>query len=223
MTTVATNAMRPELMTAMNPAKKGGGSGVENAQDRFMTLLVTQMKNQDPLNPMENAQVTSQLAQLSTVTGIDKLNATLESLKGNFQSNQALQAAGMIGRSVLAPGNGIELREGKGNFGVELSDPADKLEVTVADRAGNIVRKMGFDAQPKGIVALAWDGLSDNGEAVDEGEYRFSVEALQGTRKVAVAGLALREVTSVLAGAQGVRLSLQGMGEVRLEDIRRIE
>jgi flagellar basal-body rod modification protein FlgD len=76
----APSAISPDLLNAVNPKKvKAEAGSVEADQDKFMTLLVTQMKNQDPLNPLDNAQVTSQLAQLSTVTGVNKLNATMES------------------------------------------------------------------------------------------------------------------------------------------------
>src|SRR3990167_8083696 len=89
-------------------AKAGAAATASTAadtQDRFLKLLVTQMKNQDPLNPMDNAQVTSQMAQLSTVTGIDKLNVTLQALSDSMASSQSLQAASMIGYGVLVPGN----------------------------------------------------------------------------------------------------------------------
>ena len=108
MTTIQSNPVSADLLAAMNPASSATSTDSTAAtQDRFMKLLVTQMKNQDPLNPLDNAQVTSQLAQLSTVTGIDKVNATLQSLMGSMQPSQSLQAAGMIGHSVLAPGAGL--------------------------------------------------------------------------------------------------------------------
>jgi flagellar basal-body rod modification protein FlgD len=87
-------------------------------QDRFLKLLVTQMKNQDPLNPMDNAQVTSQMAQLSTVSGIDKLNATVQALSDSMAAAQSLQAASMIGHAALVPGTEIDLLKGKSNAAV---------------------------------------------------------------------------------------------------------
>ena len=88
-----------------------------------MTLLVTQLKNQDPLNPLDNAQVTSQLAQLSTVTGVNKLNTTLESLKASYQSSEALQAANMIGHGVLVEGNYVDLVGRQGDHGRRARPP----------------------------------------------------------------------------------------------------
>src|SRR5690606_21641258 len=101
MTTVQNEKVSQSLLDTMNGTRNTAKSAAQEAQDRFMTLLVTQMKNQDPLNPMDNAQVTSQLAQLSTVTGIDKLNNTMEALIGSVQSSQSMQASSMIGRVVL--------------------------------------------------------------------------------------------------------------------------
>src|SRR4051812_28080749 len=136
MTTVQGSTTKPsaELLAAMNPATKTKDTNsAEAMQDKFMTLLVTQMKNQDPLNPMDNAQVTSQLAQLSTVTGIDKLNSTVEALKGSYQTSQTLQATSMIGHGVLVPGSATTLVEGKALMGIEMSSPADKVQVTIRD------------------------------------------------------------------------------------------
>ena len=77
--------------------------------DRFLKLLVTQMRNQDPLNPLDNAQVTTQMAQISTVTGVDKLNAGIEKLSQSLLSAQSLQSAGVIGHQVLAAGSTLSL------------------------------------------------------------------------------------------------------------------
>ena len=105
------------LLANVNGSSAAKASSTEASQDRFMKLLVTQMKNQDPLNPLDNAQVTSQLAQLSTVTGIDKLNTTLEALMGSFQSGQSLQAVNMIGRGVLVPGADVNLSASQAMLG----------------------------------------------------------------------------------------------------------
>ena len=155
MATVANvpNVASNELLAAMNP-KASAASSTDAAQDRFMTLLVTQMKNQDPLNPLDNAQVTSQLAQLSTVTGIDKLNNTMQAMMASTQAAQSLQAASMIGHGVLVPGTSLSLSGGKAVFGAELSGAADAVQVTIADGAGNPVRVLDLGARPEGAVAL---------------------------------------------------------------------
>src|SRR5687768_10417199 len=102
-----------DLMSTMNTKKSGPTDSVQADTDKFMTLLVTQLKNQDPLNPLDNAQVTSQLAQLQTVTGVNKLNETLETLKSSYQSTEAMQATNLIGHGVLIEGNTLNLTGGK--------------------------------------------------------------------------------------------------------------
>jgi len=222
MTTVQTNTVSPELLATLNGTKKTGASTAEEAQDRFMTLLVTQMKNQDPLNPLDNAQVTSQLAQLSTVTGIDKLNNTLQALQGSYQTSQSLQAANMIGRGILVPGSGIELVEGKSIFGVEMTEPADNVQVTIRNASGLAVRKISLGAQEVGTVPLAWDGKTDSGATATDGKYSFEVTATRGDKKVDATKLSFGEVSSVTTGTAGVKLNVPGVGTVNLADIRQI-
>ena len=127
-----------------------------------MTLLVTQLKNQDPMNPLDNAQITSQLAQLSTVTGVNKLNTTLESLKSSYQSSEALQATNMIGHGVLVEGNYVDLQGGKGILGVDLASAADKVQLIITDpTTGKDVQTIDLGAQAAGTIPMAWDGVPD--------------------------------------------------------------
>ncbi len=222
MSTVQDTKPSAALLATMNPAKTTGQSGSVEAQDRFMTLLVTQMKNQDPLNPLDNAQVTSQLAQLSTVTGIDKLNATLEGLMGSYQSSQSLQAASMIGHGVLTSGSNLDLSKGEGLFGVELAGPADAVEVSIKDAAGKTVRTVNLRSMEAGTFPLKWDGKNDEGVVAADGNYTFSVTATQGGKSTDVTGLAFGSVASVSTGAQGVKLNVPGIGAINLADVRQI-
>jgi flagellar basal-body rod modification protein FlgD len=223
MTTVQTNnGVSNSLLAAMNGSAASAASTTAEAQNRFMTLLVTQMKNQDPLNPMDNAQVTSQLAQLSTVTGIDKLNTTVNSLMSTFQSNQSLQAAGMIGHGVLAAGSNVELTSGMGILGVELAGPADAVKIAIKDGAGNVVRNIDLGAQESGVLPVQWDGKTDSGTTATDGHYTFTVSATQGGQSATASTLAFGQVASVSTGSAGVSLNVGGIGDVGLADIRQI-
>src|SRR3989304_55048 len=144
-------------------------SNVAATEDRFLKLLVTQLKNQDPLNPMDNAQITSQMAQISTVSGIDKLNATLQSMVTSFSTNQSLQATAMIGRSVLAPGSGLQLQNGTAQGGVDLPQAADKVVVSIRDGSGRIVHHVDLGAQAAGGLGFQWDGVLDSGAGAAPG------------------------------------------------------
>lgn len=219
---VENNAVSSSLLAAMNPAQQAASSSASDIQDRFMTLLVTQMKNQDPLNPMDNAQVTSQMAQLSTVTGVNKMNTTLESLIGSFQSNQSVQAAGMIGHVVVTPGSGLSLSEGKAYFGAEFAESVDSIQVAIKNAAGVTVRKMDMGAQVAGPSMLQWDGLNDKGAKAEDGNYTFEITAMKAGKAAELTPLAFGSVNSVSTGTQGVKLNVTGVGAINLADIRQI-
>ena len=222
MSTVQNNTVSPSLLASMNPAAAATQSTAAAAQDTFMKLLVTQMKNQDPLNPLDNAQVTSQLAQLSTVTGIEKMNTTLQSLIGSYQSSQTLQAAGMIGHGVLAAGSSLNLNNAQAPFGIDLTVPADDVKVTIKDASGRAIHSMDLGSQQAGLLALQWDGTTDSGAAAANGQYSFTVSATQGGQNISASTLSFGQVTSVASSGQGVVLNVPGLGQVNLADIRQI-
>lgn len=217
-----TNNVSQALLDSVNGKKTTGGSSVDAAQDRFMTLLVTQMKNQDPLNPMDNAQVTSQMAQLSTVTGIDKLNSTLESLISSVQTGQSYQASSMIGHNVLTAGYNINTTGTGDYFGVDLPIGADNLTVTIKDSAGYPVRTLNFGKQDAGNIPLNWDGFTDEGTVARSGGYQFDVSATTGGNKVEANGLSYSQVMSISNGKDGIRLNLSNLTNVSTADVKEI-
>ena len=219
-----------DLMATMNP-KKGKtavAGSVEAETDKFLTLLVTQLKNQDPMNPLDNAQLTSQLAQLSTVTGVNKLNATVESLKSSYQSSESLQAANMIGHGVLTAGKTIALAKSASVFGVDFGSAADSVQVVIRNAAGKEIKKMDMGAQKVGSVPLVWDGkVDDDGTGkpgvAPDGNYYFDVVAMRGdTRLTDATALTFGSVVSVSTNAQGVRLNVPSVGSIGLADIKQI-
>ena len=193
-----------------------------NEQDRFMTLLVAQMKNQDPLNPMDNAQMTSQLAQISTVSGIDKLNTTLQALSDSMAPNQTLQAASMIGHGVMVSGNGADLANGFALGGFELTQPVDSAAVSIYNEAGELLRSIDIGPQPAGLGKWQWDGKDGAGTAMPDGRYSFEVNAAQGGTSVAAAGLQFGVVNSVTQSAQGVTLDVGRSAGVALSQVKQI-
>jgi flagellar basal-body rod modification protein FlgD len=210
------------LLQSLTGASASSKSEAEQAGDRFLTLLVTQMRNQDPLNPLDNAQVTSQLAQISTVTGLDKLNTTLQSFANGFASTQMLQAATMIGREVLVPSDQIQLVDGAATFGVELTQPADQVVVSILDAAGNTVRKQDLGAHSTGTATFAWNGLNNLGASVPDGRYQISITAKQGGKETSAEALSFARVESVAQNGQEIELELHGLGAANLSDVRRI-
>jgi flagellar basal-body rod modification protein FlgD len=236
MTTVNTAPalVSQDLLATVNPKKATTVDGsVEADTNKFMTLLITQMKNQDPMNPLDNAQITSQLAQLSTVTGVNKLNTTLESLKSSYQSSEALQASNLIGHGVLVEGNFAQLSGGKAIMGVELASAADNVQLIITDPStGKDVQTIELGAQAAGTIPLPWDGVVDptklnpdgSGVALKDGKYLIRVVATQGgaTLKDAKA-LSFDSVASVTTSAKdGVKLNLPNKGVVSMADIKQI-
>ena len=216
-----------DLMSTMNAKKPDSADSVQADTDKFMTLLVTQLKNQDPLNPLDNAQVTSQLAQLQTVTGVNKLNETLETLKSSYQSTEAMSATNLIGHGVLVEGNKLNLVSGKSVFGVELATAADNVQVIVTDpRTGKDVATIDLGASEAGAVPLAWDGSSDSVDAalLADGKYSFRVVATRGGQPLTdVKALTLDTVASVSTNSKdGVKLNLAGAGAITLADIKQV-
>jgi flagellar basal-body rod modification protein FlgD len=191
-------------------------------QDRFLKLLVTQMKNQDPLNPMDNAQVTSQMAQLSTVTGIDKLNSTVEALSASMLASQSLSAVSMIGHPVLVAGTQIDLLNSKADAAVELPQPADNLTVTISDASGNVVRTLNMGAQQGGIANILWDGRTDAGPSATDGKYSFSAVSTLGGMKSDATTLSYGMVNSVAQSQNGVTVNVGQLGEISLNSIKKI-
>lgn len=213
-------ALFASLNASGSSASKTSTAGA--TQDRFLKLLVTQMKNQDPLNPMDNAQVTSQMAQLSTVTGIDKLNATLQALSDSMMSNQSLQAASMIGHGVLVAGQGIDLSKGSGYGGIELTQSADQVDVSIYNQAGALVRNIQLGAQPVGLANWQWDGRNDAGVNMADGSYTFTVNAVQAGAPVAATALQFGMVNSVMQGKQGVTLSVGQLSGIAMSQVKQI-
>ncbi|WP_020166536.1 MULTISPECIES: flagellar hook assembly protein FlgD [Methylotenera] len=222
MTTIQNNTVSQTLLNTMNPAKTAA-SAADAAQDRFMTLLVTQMKNQDPLNPMDNAQMTSQLAQLSTVTGIDKLNNTMQSLISNVQSSQTFQATGMIGRNVMVPGNSLWLSENASYFGVDLPADVDQLTVSIKDAAGSLVKEVNLGPQKAGILPLSWNGFNDAGNSLNDGKYTFEVNAKVAGQSASATSLSYDQVVGINNGSLGIELNLQSLGTVNMSQIKQIQ
>lgn len=221
MTTVNTNnQVSQDLLNSVNT--RGNASTTDETQDRFMTLLVTQMKNQDPLNPMDNAQVTSQMAQLNTVTGINKLNETMSSLINSVQVGQSYQATSMIGHNVLVSGNKLTHSETGGYFGVNVPNGADSLSVAIKNGAGTTIRTLTFGKQDTGVNALNWDGKAEDGTTAPSGEYTYEITAKIGDSKTTSTALSLAQVQSVSTSTTGVKLNLSNNTAVAVSDIAEI-
>ena len=227
MSTIGSNVLNSvNGSAAAQAAAAASKSDGADLQDSFMTLLVTQLKNQDPMNPMENAEMTSQLAQINTVSGIQDLNATLESITGQIDAGQAIQASGLIGKGVLVPGQRVLVGEDGSTtpFGVELEQSADEVNITIRNESGEVVRRFESFAMDAGVESFTWNGEMDNGETAPKGAYTVSVEASADGESLDTVQLNYALVNGVSLDQEGApRLDLGGISEqVTLADIRQI-
>lgn len=214
-------------VSSVNGTSSGSSLASHSAQqlnDRFLKLLVAQMSNQDPLNPLDNAEVTSQMAQISTVTGINQLGDTVARLIEQFARVEAMQAAQLTGRDVLVAGDELVHAEGGGasGAGVELDADATAVRVEIRDANGAVVRTIDLGDLAAGIHRFEWDGRTDGGVEVAPGRYTFSVSGLVDGREVEFGELAQRRVEGVRSGGLGVELVLQGGGTAAYTDVRQI-
>jgi flagellar basal-body rod modification protein FlgD len=191
-------------------------------EDRFLRMLIAQLKNQDPLNPLDNAQVTTQMAQISTVEGINKLNATLAAMAAAAGGQQAMQATTMVGRQVLASGNTLTLAEGGAHGGYMLDGAVDGLKLTVKSASGEVVYTAELGAQQAGLHVFSWDGVSDGGAQSAPGAYSFEITAKNGKETVGVETLTLGRVDGVTPKDGGAKLSIGSLGEVDFAAIKHI-
>jgi len=216
------NSSAAQVFASGNEATGSVRKGVDESQDRFLKLLVTQMQNQDPLNPLDNAEVTSQLAQISTVTGIDKLNDTLKLMVSDLDAMRSLEATSMIGHGVLVEGSSMRLEDNVAIAGIELPQPVDELVISIQDSSGITIRNMALGAQPEGIKTFSWDGVTDSGTAAANGTYSFTVNATQGDKDISAAALALATVNSVSPDEKGAILDVGELGFIGMSDIKQI-
>lgn len=197
-------------------------SAAEDQQSKFLKLLTTQLQNQDPLNPMDNAETTSQLAQISTVDGIERLNQTIASMMSSYKTGEAYQAAALVGRQVLVDGNQLQLQEGLSLGGVDLEGDADHVYVTFYDSTGKEVDKVDLGAMDKGSNTFIWGGELSDGTQLADGKYTIKVEAQLAGKKVDVSSLEMATVASVVNGTDGVSIEIGRFGQMSLSDIKRI-
>jgi flagellar basal-body rod modification protein FlgD len=188
------------------------------AQDRFMKLLVAQLNNQDPMNPMDNAQMTSQIAQINTVTGIQQVNDTLKSMAEQFTSLQVLQGASMVGHDVLVEGNTLTRNDGVAKGAVELAGNADSVKVEILTPGGQLMDTLNLGAMDAGRHSFEWNAASYQGT----GEPSFRVVATRAGQSIDTVSLTQDRVVSVASDSGVMTVQLQGRSSVAYSAIKAI-
>lgn len=223
MTTVDTSSTSTNsVLQSLMKSSSSTTSTTDEMSDRFLTMLVTQMQNQDPLNPMDNAQITTQLSQINMVKGIDTLNTTLGSLLGAYNDALSMQSSALIGKSVLSAGDSLELGSSGALGGVKLAGAADKVTVTIQNSSGVTVATEELGKQDAGVVDFVWDGKDSDGNPSATGSYTFSVAASNNGEKVTATALELGTVSALVKGSSGFQLEVPGSGLIDFSAVEQI-
>ena len=212
---------------SVGAATKGVTGSSALGKDAFLQLLVTQLKNQNPLDPQDNTAFVAQLAQFSSLEGITTLNDTVNSLSGGLQSSQALQASSLVGRSVIVQTNEAYVDPASGkpfNGTVVVKDADSKPVITITDADGEVVRTLEMGSQKAGNADFTWDGKDDDGVLLDKGSYTFTASSKNDTGTTALTTYLPATVNSVTLSKTGgeIMLNLAGLGSIGMSKVQTI-
>lgn len=214
---IASTTSTSALIQGQNPTSTPL-SDANASQDRFLKLLVAQMNSQDPMNPMDNAQMTSQMAQINTVSGINQLNETVKSLGTQFNAMQVLQGASLVGHDVLLSGNTLSVDGTTATGAIDLPSNADKVSIEIRSPGGQLLDTMNLGAIQAGRHDFQWDASNYTGA----GNPSFKVTATNGGKPVATTPLVRDTIVSVSNNGAGMSVQLKGRNPVAYEAIQSI-
>lgn len=234
MSDITTNSYLNSLTLSAqnNSTEESSEDKNELGQNAFLELMITQLENQSPLSPQDNSEFVAQLAQFSSVEGLDKLNKNFDDFTSSFMSNQALQASSLVGRSVTVPGKEAWLLESgvvSGSF--DLSASSSNVSMNIYNAKGELVEDIPLGALESGETVFRWNGsrLEVNGELIDweaesalePGQYKFSVLASQDGKSEEIDTALSANVNSVTIDENNqLVLNLAGVGPVKINDVK---
>lgn len=216
-TTSSVNSSSSASALANLTSGSGTVSDATAAQDRFLKLLVAQLNNQDPMNPMDNAQMTSQMAQINTVTGINKLNETMSNMVSQLLSTQILQSASMVGHNVLMAGNTLNVSNGVAAGAVDVGASADTVTVEIQSPGGQVLDTFNLGAKDAGRHEFTWDASAYSGQTV-----KLAVKASIGGKSVAATPMTVDTIESVSNESGVLKLNLKNGSSVSYSDVAAI-
>ena len=197
------------LSALQNPTPTSTDSTGTLGKDAFLQLLVTQMKNQNPLDPQDNTQFVAQLAQFSSLESMQNLTSTVDSIASSYKSSQALQASSLVGRSVIIDTGSTTVDTAKGLAGTVVVPGASSLTtVKVYDAQANLVKTIDLGVQTGGNANFTWDGLADDGTVAPAGNYSFQATGTLEGKNTALATYLPATVSSVTLGVNGAETTL---------------
>jgi len=224
---LANSARSTTTDTSVGAASKAVTGSQSLGKDAFLQLLVTQLKNQNPLDPQDNTAFVAQLAQFSSLEGITSLNDTVNSLSGGLQSSQALQASSLVGRSVIVQTSEayVDPASAKPFNGTVVVNEADtKPTITITDADGEVVRTLDLGVQKAGNVDFTWDGKDADGVLLEKGSYTFTASTQTTSGTTALTTYLPATVNSVTLSKTGgeIMLNLAGLGSIGMSKVQTI-
>ncbi len=218
----------PASLSASNISTASTAPASASAQvspDQFLQLMVSQLQNQDPSQPMDTGTFLTQMAQISSSQGINKLQSSFSSLATSLQSNQALQASTMVGRQVMIESSTVQT-DGTNptSFGLELPAEAGAVQVSITDASGQLVRQLSLGPTAAGTAHVSWDGKNANGTQVPAGGYTMTAAGIIAGQAQSLTTCALAPVESVSMSGNGVapQLNLTNYGTVGLGAVKEV-
>lgn len=204
-------ALNATATSSSGKSTKSASQSAAETQDRFLKLLVAQMKHQDPLNPLDNAQVTSQMAQIQQVTSLATLDTSIKGLGAQLGQLQALQSVGLVGREVNVPGDRMIVRGGQAAGSFSLDSAANGVKLEVLSAAGGVIDTVALGAQGQGLQSFKWPAGT---KAADGAELRFRITANQGASPVPGTTFSRDKVAAVFSNNGALKLNLERLGPV---------
>jgi flagellar basal-body rod modification protein FlgD len=224
-TGVSSSVLDSLQKTTSSTNSSTGTAGSALGKDAFLQLLVTQMQNQNPLDPQDNGEFVAQLAQFSSLESMQSLNSSVSTIANNYQSSQALQASSLVGRSVIAQTDKAVVDPAKGLTGsVALTSSSSNTTVGVYNAKGDLVRSIDLGSQSAGNASFTWDGKDSNGAVAAAGTYTFKAAATVDGTATAMSTYLPATVNSVTMGTNGgeLTLNLAGLGGIALSKVQTI-
>jgi flagellar basal-body rod modification protein FlgD len=219
----------PEAYATGQASNTANKKKTELGQEDFLALMVAQLKNQDPFKPLDPSQYVGQLAQFSSVSGLSSMNQQLTNLTNSLRGNQVLDGAGLIGRTVIAPGTQVYLDDATNTDRIlpqgmiDVPAGASSVQLVVKDSSGATVKTQALDAT-RGMHGFSWDGTNNDGGNVKAGDYKIEVVAKVGDQNVSLATSVAARVSSVALDPStgGLVLTTDPLGDVAMSDIERV-
>jgi flagellar basal-body rod modification protein FlgD len=191
----------------------------------FLTLMLAQLKNQDPTSPVDSNTFLSQLASLSQVQGITQLNTSFSALSSSLVSNQAMQASSLLGHQALVGSTTATLGSGAVTGAVQIPQTTSDAVLNISDSSGALVRQIDLGAQASGLANYSWDGKQADGSQAPAGQYKLSAQYAGGASASTAATTYVNgTVQSVTmgAGTTGLTLNVSGLGSVPFANVLQI-